>query len=263
MMITLSLKFTIDGTDLTIAKGTDYKLISVSGLEAPDIEIDTYDHAIMDGSAILSTKVMSRSISVSFLVASAANINTARAALMSYFKPKSGGVLTVTRGAVTRKIGFFLATKPDFIHPDSSLGKLRVTVNLFCPDPYFYATTAITVNETSSNKSAITNPGDVPCGFIATITATGGSVVNPAVYLTGNYDVVYMEKTLANTDIARISTVPGDCFVEYEGEETFLYGISSTFFLLPEGESTINYDADSGTNFIVGKVTYTPRYLGV
>jgi hypothetical protein len=135
MMITLSLKFTIGGTDLTIAKGTDYKLISVSGLEAPDIEIDTYDHAIMDGSAILSTKVMSRSISVSFLVASAAMINTARTTLMSYFKPKSGGVLTVTRGDVTRKIGFFLATKPDFIHPDSSLGKLRVTVNLLCPDP--------------------------------------------------------------------------------------------------------------------------------
>lgn len=261
MMITLSLKFTIDGTNLIIAKGTDYRLISVSGLEAPDIEIDTYDHAIMDGSAILSTKVMSRSISVSFLVASSAKINTARAALMSYFKPKSGGVLMVTRGVVRRKIGFFLATKPDFIHPDSSLGKLRVTVNLICPDPYFYANAPVTSGETVSNVIAVNNSGDVPCGFALTITATGGAVVNPIISKSGQY--VDVEKNMASTDVIVISTVPGDCYVTYEGTEIYTFLLDSTFFLLDVGSNSITLSADSGTSYIVGSISFVPRYLGV
>lgn len=259
----ITIVYEIGSSSITISKTSIYRLLAIDGLEAADIEINMADSATADGGYVMSERVISRTIVMSFVIFDQLQTETYRSALIGFLKPKVEGTLTITRNGVTRKIKCRMAIRPEFKQANIISDQLVVTVSMICSDPYFYATTAITVNETSSNKSAITNPGDVPCGFIATITATGGPVVNPAVYLTGNYDVVYMEKTLANTDIARISTVPGDCFVEYEGEETFLYGISSTFFLLPEGESTINYDADSGTSFIVGKVTYTPRYLGV
>lgn len=262
-MVNLSMVFTLGGTTLTVSKTSDYRLMGYSGFEASDYEIDIADNAVGDGSYYQSSRVAARSISVSFMVIDASKTATGRAAIMSFFKPKILGSLAVTRGAVTRKVGFYLATKPEFINPDSSVPKLRVTVNLICPDPYFYDATPTVVNETAANVITAVNPGDAPCGFVATITATGGSVVNPYFTLVSTGEFVYVIQNIAATKSLQVSTVPGNCFTKYDGAAIYTYSLDSEFFKLAVGSNTLTFDSDTGEAYIVASISFTPRYLGV
>lgn len=262
-MVSLTLKFTISGTDLTVAKTTDYRLISVTGLESPAIELEMFENAAMDGSAFAGARIPQRIITASFIVTDAADTNTARTALMSFFKPKVAGLLAVTRGSTVREIDFYLAGV-EFFNPDASIPKLRVTVTMICPIPYFRAATPITSNETSANVIAVTNSGDVPCGFVLTIVATGGSVVTPSIVLTsGDGETVSVDLTMASTDVLVISTVAGNCYVTHEGTVVYTYSLDSDFFKLAIGNNTITLNAGTGSSYIVGSISYEPLYLGV
>lgn len=261
-MVSLSMVFTLGGSTFTVSKTSDYRLMDYSGFEASDYDVDIADNAVGDGGFYQSSRIAARPISVSFMVIDASKTASGRTAIMSFFKPKTLGTLAVTRGAVTRNIGFYLASKPDFINPDSSCPKLRVTVNLICPDPYFYAVTATTSNETSANTIAVTNPGDVPCGFTLNITATGGAVVDPYITL-GTGEVVDVTQSMVATKVLQISTVPGSCFVKYDGTAIYTYALTSEFFQLAVGSNVIALNADTGATYIVGAISFYPRYLGV
>lgn len=262
-MVSLSMVFTLGGSTLTVSKTSDYRLMSYSGFEASDYEIEIGDNAVGDGGYYQSSRISARSISVSFIVVDASKTATARTAITSFFKPKLLGSLAVTRGSTTRNIGFYLASKPDFINPDSSCPKLRVTVNLVCADPYFYATTAVTSNETGTNVITVNNPGDAECGCTISITATGGAVVNPYFTLVGTGEFVYVIQSMVATKVLQVSTVPGSCFAKYDGAVIYTYTLDSNFFKLKVGSNTITLDSDTGEAYIVGSISFTPRYLGV
>lgn len=260
-MVSLSMVFTLGGTTFTVSKTTDYRLMGYSGLEASDYENDIADNAVGDGSYYQSSRVVARSISVSFMVVDASKTASGRTAIMSFFKPKLLGSLAVTRGAITRKIGFCLSGI-EFINPDSSVPKLRVTINLICPDPYFYATTP-TVVAAVGRVATINNPGDVECGFVCTITAAE-AIPGPYVEKYPTPDGrIEMDLTMANTDVLIISTVPGSKYVTFEGSISYDYLVTSTFFYLDVGSNVIIvYTAAAPAN-ASASYSFVPRYLGV
>lgn len=260
-MVSLSMVFTLNGTTFTVSKASDYRLMGYSGLEAPDYEIDVADNGVSDGGFYQSSRVAPRPISISFMVIDAAKTASGRTAIMSFFKPKLLGSLAVTRGSTTRNIGFYLASKPEFINPDASVPKLRVTVNLICPNPYFEDSSATVVNA-ASHSATIDNVGDVPCGFICTITATGGAVIDPVIEWGGS-GIVTWAGTLANTDVEIISTVPGNKYITIKGVVSYTYAIDSAFNTLAVGPQTIVDSATTGGAYIVASYSFSPLYLGV
>lgn len=258
-MVSLSMVFTLNGTTFTVSKTSDYRLMGYSGLEASDYEIDIADNAVGDGGFYQSSRVAARNISVSFMVVDASKTASGRASIMSFFKPKLLGSLAVTRGAITRKIGFYLSGI-EFINPDSSVPKLRVTINLICPDPYFYAASPTVVNAVAG-YATLNNTGDAECGFVATITANGGSVTGFGVGL-GDANV-YIPYTINSGTTVTISTVPGNKYVAFNGSASYLYDPYSEFALLDVGANTVEYGADTGEANMAVSYSFVPRYLGV
>lgn len=258
-MVSLSMVFTLGGTTFTVSKTSDYRLVGYSGLEASDYEIDIADNAVGDGGYYQSSRVTPRSLSISFMVIDATKTASGRTAIMSFFKPKLLGSLAVTRGSTTRTIGFYLSGI-EFINPDASVPKLRVTVNLICPDPYFYAATPTVVNAVA-RYATLNNTGDVECGFVATITANGGSVTGFGIGMDNAYVVI--PYTITSGTTVTISTVPGNKYVAFNGSAGDLYDPYSKFFLLGVGANTVEYGADTGEANMAVSYSFVPRYLGV
>lgn len=248
-------------SNLTINSTSNYMLLGYEGIEAPDIDFYGSNNALGDGGFMQAARVPMRRMTVDFVIDYGASQETYRATAISFFKPGVLYTISVTRNSITRNIDGYLLAKPVYRQDNINL-PIFVTLELICPTPYFRATSMTTVNETSANVSAFTNPGDVPCGFLATITATGGAVVDPTV---GNADgdTMELDQDMASTDIVVFSTTPGNCYVTYEGTEVYTYTDESVFFLLEPGSNTITYGATSGTSYIVGKIEYYPLYLGV
>lgn len=246
--------FTINSTSVNM-------LLGYEGIEAPDIDFFGSDNAMGDGGFKRAIRVPMRRISVEFMIEFGASQETYRAAAMAFFKADVLYTISVTRNSITRNIDGYLLTKPEYRQKNINL-PIYITLELICPTPYFRATSMTTVNETGTNVSSVTNPGDVPCGFAATITATGGAVVNPTVS-NALSEIMDLTKSMASTDIVVFNTVPGACYITYEGAAVYTYTLDSVFFLLQPGSNTITYGADSGTTYIVGKVEFYPLYLGV
>jgi phage-related protein len=259
----ITIVYEIGSSSITISKTSIYRLLAIDGLEAADIEMNMADSATADGGYVMSERVISRTIVMSFVIFDQLQTETYRSALINFLKPKVEGTLTITRNGVTRKIKCRMAIRPEFKQANIINDQLVVTVTLLCPDPYFYATTATTSNETSANVITVTNPGDAECGCTISITATGGAVINPYFTLVGTGEFVYIIQSMVATKVLQVSTVPGSCFAKYDGTEIYTYTLDSNFFKLEVGSNTITLDSDTGEAYIVGSISFTPRYLGV
>lgn len=257
-MADVSFLFENGASSLTVSSATNYHLLNYDGIESVDIDFSAADNAQGDGAAIKSIRVPMRQISIDFYVSG----ETDRATVMGFFKPKVKYTLSVTRNSVTRKIYCYLATRPDYRQDNINL-PIYITLELVCPDPYFFASALATYDMVDGNI-VLFNIGDAPCGFVITITATGGAVVDPKVDTNITEDTyVSVSATLSNTGVMTISTVPGNCYVAVGGVTIYTYSLDSDFFLLQPGSNVLVFNAVQGANYIVAKISYYPRYLGV
>lgn len=174
-----------------------------------------------------------------------------------------------------------------FSQPNIKRDFLHTTVNLICPDPWFYDTEE-TVKEfkqavplltfpfnsiknvgiTSgvfyrSELATVNNTGDTDIGVVIEVEAMG-AVSNPmAILLDGLGTGVSTIVNMNTGDKLAISTIPRQKSIKLNGQNVFLFERSSVFFQLPRGETTIQVTATAGASNMINSIRYRLKYLGV
>ena len=110
-----------------------------------------------------------------------------------------------------------------------------------------------------SGTLTVENPGDLPCGFTARITAEGGSVEKISLSLGG--DTVTAEHPLSDGESLTVDTQPGHKGV-FAGGVSVMEDVAwdSVFFSLMPGENRIRWKSE-GFGHAVMRLTFLPRYL--
>ncbi len=282
----ITFRFVISEQELIISKSSVYRLLDYDGIESADVDLTIIDNAILDGGYVQSERIGTRPIMVLFKIDDIEQTETLRSWLIKFFKPKTSGTLYVSRGGVTRRIEFKLATKPDYNQANIMTDKLIVTVNIICPQPYFldefdsnprYLTFVPTLNfpltflpqakmttgiQITSDVISLDNTGDAPIGIICEITADRGTITNPKITIDG-VEYVRVIKELEIGDTLSINTNAGKKDIQFNGVSEFIYDITSIFFSVPVGEHEIQISADVGVTNAASSFTYALKYLGV
>ncbi|MBO5649446.1 MAG: phage tail family protein [Clostridia bacterium] len=277
---------------------TPYKLLAggMEGFEASESVVETMEHALRDGSSVMSRRLSGRDLVITFEVADYADTERYKAELLSFFDPSADGVLTVLRtspaGVVTeRRIGCVLCGRVSMVQ-ETLFSYLRVRVPLFCPDPYFvsgvrrvsfsvraepHLTFPLTVTKESgltvgrwvpAETLVIENNGDAPTGFVFTLEGRDAAPGDPCIlyhpYLRREEDGAYVGLLLGMTsgDRAELSTVPGDKYVRFNGERCMRFARESAFFSLLRGKNTLTLGARSIYGLPVASVSFYERYFG-
>lgn len=283
----INITIAIGNRRITIAKDSVYRLPvgGISGIESADLEAVLTEYAAMDGGYLEAVKIPPRTISLSFVINDRSRTEELRRELISFFSPKKEGTLTIERGGVKRKIGFYLSERPNFRQDNIISDRLRVDLSLICPDPYFEDVNPTTVNFMHplplltfpfnsvagvgitagilvvTDTATLVNDGDVPVGIICDITANGGTVTNPQITMNGQY--VRVIKTMEIGDKLSIDTNKGKKNIYFNGESQFIFDRTSVFFELPVGENKIVISADAGVKDAKASFSYSFKYLGV
>lgn len=278
----LALSLRLGDRTLSVGPEGELRLLSAEGLGGFSVAIASEAQSLTDGSAVIGHRVLPRRILLEVEVPSREDSDRCRALLLSFFQPGITGTLTVSRGAVSRVIDF-LPEELTLIQP-TCFDFLRARVTLFCADPYFRLPDDIRVSDAdavpflafpftslvgvgvtaglsfASHRFYTDNVGDVSVGFTATLRADGAAV-NPTLSC-GSLSLCIRD-TLAAGDTYIISTCPGDKKLLKNGVPVFCFTLSSVFFTLPRGKSTVTLTSDSGEENLTGALVYCPRYLGV
>lgn len=285
-MAELTFRLVLDGLSLLINNDGDYRLLSYDGIEATDYDVLLADNANLDGGYVQAERIKARPISIEFMITDMARAEMLRASLIKFLKPKVVGTLYVTRTGVTRRISFKLATRPEFTQKYLNVDPIRISINLICPDPYFFDEDDTKVNFFTSrprinfpmtffpggglttglihisDNTTIINGGDADIGIICDITALGGAVTNPKITIDG---IKYVKAIVALDEGSKlqINTRPGEKNILIDGESVFLYDKASVFFAVAPGEHTVTISADAGVAYAKAQYTYALKYLGV
>lgn len=270
-----------------IAKDSPYRLLAggLSGIESAGYRITLGENALTDGGYITREAFEPREISISFCVDDKENTEAHRQMLLRYLNPKQKVTLHITRSGVTRKIEGQIDGEIIFEQPNIMQDRLKVSLNLLCPDPWFYdeqpfalefkkVAPLLTFPFNSlegvgimsglvwrTGEMDITNPGDDAMGIQAEIMARG-EIVNPRLSLDdGQY--VRLLTVMKAGDRAEISTIPKQKDIKINGKSSFLYDRKSAFFSIPPGKHTLTILADSGAENAATEVLCYVKYLGV
>ena len=113
----------------------------------------------------------------------------------------------------------------------------------------------------------IFNEGDVSCGMIIELQATG-TVVKPVIYDATNRTKFLLNTTMNNGDLIRINTNKGQKSVMRERNSIITNMINSvdeesTWLQLNPGETVFAYDAESGVEQLMISVFHNNLYGGV
>ncbi len=268
----------------------------ISGMETVEAAPAFREHAMLDGSYLVSARVPGRDISLLFEIADHAAREQLRSALIAFFSPKAEGMLTVTRGGVTRAIACRIAGRVLFTQ-ETLYRYVRVKVPLFCPDPYFYDPAGCTVSLTQDAAGllsfpltltaaagmtagtisrgrclAIRNTGDTETGFLLTLSvAAGGGYAEetcvaegPTIALQGAEEAeIHVLTTLRAGDTLTVCTEAGKKSIYKNGEACMLFDRESHFFSLPRGDHVLTLGADVLHGALQATAYFRTRYFGV
>ncbi len=105
----------------------------------------------------------------------------------------------------------------------------------------------------------VDNPGDLPCGFSAQITAEGGEIESVSLALGGA--VITVHHPLADGESLLIDTRTGQKNVSVGGVSVMAdVDWDSVFFPLAPGENHIGWQSEGFGNAVM-RLSFTPRYL--
>lgn len=285
-----------DGMEMTLGDGT--WRIPNDGLEnwanlpydVSKVEIPSYD-----GALVTSKRVNSVDRSVRAVVASPSDNEKQRRLAISFFNPKHTFKCYLTYMGRTRWCEGELY---GFKASEGNIGEsVQVDVTLLCPNPYLQSVedfgkdiaetvpgfgfpfmSPLPVEDGSlpgffegfivgrrafSQVVEISNDGDVPSGMKVTLTADG-DVLNPLIRI--GEGVVALRTTMSQGDKMVLDATSRPPSVTLNGRNAMnLLDRKSNILdmAVAVGGTTIEYDADSGENFMHVVVRYNKQYLGV
>jgi len=273
------------GTNV-IQTGADYDwdCLSVQGDDYMEADVSLEEIATDDGSYELRPpRYLPRYIDLEIRskVTTSAQIDATELLLKSYMDAKASSILTIYKNGVER-IGYGRIADVKKRRGAKWNEKPYILVTFVMPDPWFVGelnthmfraetplisfplsfivdvglTTGVVV---SGNDIMFTVGGHESAGFILTLTASG-AVVNPKVANAAG-DYVTIKETLADGDIAVISTMKRDKYTTLNGV-VCRYDRLSEFFALAVGSNTLTVSADSGVDNLSKSLTWRERYRG-
>ncbi len=298
----LRLKLQIGDTHIIIGTpedGTPYRLLAsgLEGIESAETVLTFADSAQYDGGTVLSARVPGREIRLLFEIADYDNRDAYREALISFFKPRTIGTLTVSRYAKglpqdhDRTIGCMLWGNVEMTQ-ESMYDYIRVAVTLYCPDPYFYAESVprvlsrtgaallyfpMTVTASSGmtvgllktdDRLSVWNNGDTETGFLINITASeqtpgaGAAFEDPCLTHLESGAYIRIRDTLDLGDTVTVCTLPGAKYILKNGERRMNFDVGSTFFSLQPGENTLVLSARAHLGALEAVVSFRTRHFG-
>lgn len=132
---TITIELTCNGKTLRMGPNEDIDITKVTGLESSELEISTSDNALVDGASVDGKKIKPRPIHIEASFRSNKNNPENRARVIQFFNPKYTGRALITNMGVSRNIEYELEGWT-FGTTQNMDNKLRILVDLICPDPY-------------------------------------------------------------------------------------------------------------------------------
>jgi hypothetical protein len=240
--------------------GYIYKLIDYSGLESSDYETEMITSGASDGGYLGKSVMPPRRITLTFTVDYISNNAAAREHVMNFFTPRNKCTMQVTRGSTYRYIDYYAETGPEIIRPDATNPKIRFTVRLICPYPYF-TRSGMTIAITTGGAANFTSDNRLPIPFSVDINPTGAPIVNP-VFSYAGYTITTNE-TVSDGKQMLIYVKPGEKYIMNNNVYTYNYSIDSEFELPTiYGSTTFYLSASSGLSTANAYLRYYPSYMG-
>lgn len=132
---TITIELTCNGKTLRMGPNEDIDITKVTGLESSELELSTSDNALVDGASVDGKKIKPRPIHIEASFRSNKNNPENRAHVIQFFNPKYTGRALITNMGVSRNIEYELEGWT-FGTTQNMDNKLRILVDLICPDPY-------------------------------------------------------------------------------------------------------------------------------
>lgn len=195
---TLTIELTCNGKTLRMGPGEDIDITAVTGLESSELDISTSDNALVDGASVDGKKIKPRPIHIEASFKSNKNNPENRANVIKFFNPKYTGKALITNMGVSRNIEYELEGWT-FASVRNMDNKLKVLVDLLCPDPYM-----LNVDNYGKNMANISALFAFPWRMLST-RMTSGKLNYPDKArgmllggMTMGYRTLYKEVVLAN-----------------------------------------------------------------
>lgn len=195
---TLTIELTCNGKTLRMGPGEDIDITAVTGLESSELDISTSDNALVDGASVDGKKIKPRPIHIEASFRSNKNNPENRAKVIKFFNPKYTGKALITNMGVSRNIEYELEGWT-FASVRNMDNKLKILVDLLCPDPYM-----LNVDNYGKNMANISALFAFPWRMLST-RMTSGKLDYPdkarGMLLGGmamGYRTLYREVVLAN-----------------------------------------------------------------
>ena len=178
--------------------GEDIDITAVTGLESSELDISTSDNALVDGASVDGKKIKPRPIHIEASFKSNKNNPENRANVIKFFNPKYTGKALITNMGVSRNIEYELEGWT-FASVRNMDNKLKILVDLLCPDPYM-----LSVDNYGKNMANISALFAFPWRMLST-RMTSGKLDYPDKArgmllggMTMGYRTLYKEVVLAN-----------------------------------------------------------------
>ena len=195
---TLTIERTCNGKTLRMGPGEDIDITAVTGLESSELDISTSDNALVDGASVDGKKIKPRPSHIEASCKSNKNNPENRANVIKFFNPKYTGKALITNMGVSRNIEYELEGWT-FASVRNMDNKLKILVDLLCPDPYM-----LNVDNYGKNMANISALFAFPWRMLST-RMTSGKLDYPDKArgmllggMTMGYRTLYKEVVLAN-----------------------------------------------------------------
>lgn len=269
--------------DLMASK--DFKVIDADEIGGIDADINETENATLDGSTINSSRIESRTITISVRILN--NCGESRKTIYKYATIKEKCKITFINDI--RSV--YIEGKVKGIETPLFTDKEIMNIKIVCPEPYFNAMASI-VSEfsniiklfhfpfaieedkpipfsaySSTIIANVMNSGDAATGAIFTYEAKG-EVVNPTLYNIITNEKIKLNIEMQLNDRIVINTIPRQKSITlYRLNEpiNIIGALDSTskWLSLISGKNTFSYTCERGAKNLVVYVEFTNKYLGL
>lgn len=238
---------------LELTGSTKYALTDATGLSPAVSAVNLTKYATMDGSALNSMSIESRNIVLT--VYPLPPIEANRIDLYKWFTPKSHVRLRYISGGRDMSINGYVESFEGTFFERTEVFE----ISILCPEPYFLSSTPTTESGTYLEGIALTNGGDVECGFDLSVNILGDGTALELAIGNSAFTVV---KAFENGDILTLCTRKGHKSVKLNGASILNAVESDSEWLqIPAGSSTLTMSL-TGQAMLDYTLSYTPMYAG-
>lgn len=283
MTYNLDLLFSSNNSQIKMNKSSDFKVLTISGLEASSYTINKLE-SNQDGMTVTGKKVEPREIRITGDIAKNEREDINREKIRSFFSPKYTGELVVNRNNVKRKINYEVSS---FSFVNSKMADfMQFEITLECTNPFFRSIDNFGKNialitkqfafplgiiknkgkimgyRTFKSEVPIINDGDLPTGIQAVLKATRGSVLNPKIILNDKYIEVFVNMQLKDELV--INTNARKKGIYLNGQNIInKINRKSAFFDMDVGGNVLKYNAEDGYINLDVNIYFDKIYLGM